>query len=78
MKKKWNVGLGKPLLWVAAMTLFPGFAHGVTDYLVQGPERITGEYLLARILVYGGAWLVLSLLVIKFGGEAGESEQKPE
>ncbi|WP_157519714.1 hypothetical protein [Herbidospora daliensis] len=78
MKKKWNAGLWKPLALVAGITVLPGLGHGITDYLIEGPERITREYLMARILVYGGAWLALSLLVIKLGGRADEPEQKPE
>ncbi|TKK87606.1 hypothetical protein FDA94_17445 [Herbidospora galbida] len=73
--KKWDRALWKLLFMVTGMAMLPAIGIGVADYVTDGAQRVASrEYLLPRIILFGGWWIFLLVMVIRFSGRSDEPE----
>ncbi|GLX92936.1 hypothetical protein [Herbidospora sp. NBRC 101105] len=64
MNKKKDKGLTRSLFYLTASVLLVGVGRIIADYYTDGPERITGGYLVTQAGVFGGGWLLLLLIAL--------------
>nr|WP_157554887.1 hypothetical protein [Herbidospora sakaeratensis] len=77
--KKWDWALWKTLLLVTGMAFLPAFGSGIGDYVVDGAQRVARwEYLLPRIILFGGWWIFLVVMVVRFSREPDDVDESAE